>query len=288
MMTTPAVGHWSVRRRRDLTRPGTTTYLVLLVTLLSAVFPFWWSYVVSSNGISAVNASPRPMLPGGYFFENASKVVDAIPFWKAMGNSIVVSTSISLSVVLFSTLAGYAFSKLAFRGRDVLLVFIIATTAVPSQLSVVPLFIAMSKFGWTGSLWAVILPNLVTAFGVFWMTQYLRGALPFELIEAARMDGCNMWRTFWHVGLPAARPAAAMLGVFTFITAWTNFFWPLIVLDPDNPTLPVALSQLEAGHFVDYSLVLTGVLLASLPLIGLFAVAGRQLIAGIMAGAVKS
>jgi cellobiose transport system permease protein len=289
-MTTTTTNRISLasRLRGSLTRPSPTTYAFLIVTLLAAVFPFWWSFVVGSNGISAVNASPRPFLPGGYFFENAAKVFDSIPFWTALLNSLFVSTVVSASVVLFSTMAGYSFSKLTFRGRDALLVFVVATTAVPSQLSIVPLFIAMSNLGWTGSLWAVIVPSLVTAFGVFWMTQYLRGALPFELIEAARMDGCSMWTTFWHVGLPAARPAAAMLGIFTFTTTWTNFFWPLIVLDPRNPTLPVALSQLQAGYYVDYSLVLTGVLLASLPLIALFAIAGRQLIAGIMAGAVKA
>ena len=128
---------------------------------------------------------------------------------------------------------------------------------------------------------------MLSAFGVFWMTQYLSTALPDELIEAARVDGANMFKAFWYIGFPAARPAAAMLGLFTFIATWTNFFWPFIVLDPSNPTLPVALSQLQANYFVDYSLVLAGVLLATLPLLLLFIVAGRQLVAGIMQGAVK-
>ena len=277
-----------VNRRRPVNRPGVVAYLVLILALILSVFPYWWSFVVSSNGISAVNAVPRPFLPGTRFLENFANVLAAIPFWRALLNSIVVSSVVSVSVVLFSTLAGFSFSRLEFRGRDAMFVFIIATTAVPQQLSVVPLFIVMSRLGWTGSLWAVIFPSLVTAFGVFWMTQYLREALPFELIEAARVDGCSVWRTFWHVGLPAARPAAAMLGVFTFGAAWTSFFWPLIVLDPSNPTLPVALSQLQAGYFVDFSIVLTGVLMATLPLIVLFAIGGRQLVAGIMAGAVKS
>jgi len=145
----------------------------------------------------------------------------------------------------------------------------------------------MSRLGWTGSLWAVIAPGLVTAFGVFWMTQYLKDALPDELIEAVRMDGASMIRSFWHVGLPAARPAAAMLALFAFIGTWTNFFWPFIVLDPGNPTLPVALQQLQAAYYVDYSLVLSGVVLSIIPLIVLFVFLGKQLVAGIMQGAVK-
>jgi cellobiose transport system permease protein len=119
------------------------------------------------------------------------------------------------------------------------------------------------------------------------MTQYLKEALPDELIEAARVDGATVFRTFWSVALPAARPGAAMLGLFTFIATWTNFFWPFIVLDPGNPTLPVALQQLQAAYYVDYSLVLAGVVLAAIPLLIVFVVAGRQLVSGIMQGAVK-
>jgi cellobiose transport system permease protein len=168
-----------------------------------------------------------------------------------------------------------------------LLVFVIATMAIPTQLGIVPLFIVMSELGWTGKLIAVIVPGMVTAFGVFWMTQYFEEALPFELIEAARVDGCSMLRTFWHVALPAARPAAAMLALFTFVASWTNFFWPFIVLGSTNPTLPVALQLLQASYFKDYALIMAGVTLATIPLIILFFVAGKHLVSGIMAGAVK-
>jgi cellobiose transport system permease protein len=119
------------------------------------------------------------------------------------------------------------------------------------------------------------------------MTQYLSEALPYELIEAARMDGCSMIRTFWHVAMPAARPAAAMLALFTFVASWTSFFWPFIVLGSSNPTLPVALQLLQATYFKDLSLIMCGVVLATAPLLVLFAVAGRQLVSGVMAGAVK-
>ena len=145
----------------------------------------------------------------------------------------------------------------------------------------------MSEIGWSGKLIAVIVPGMVTAFGVFWMTQYLENALPFELIEAARVDGASMIRTFWHVAMPAARPAAAMLALFTFIGSWTAFFWPFIILNGSNPTLPMVIQQLQANYFQDYSLIMAGVLLSTLPLIFVFIFAGRQLVAGIMQGAVK-
>ncbi|BDZ60351.1 sugar ABC transporter permease [Demequina sediminis] len=225
----------------------------------------------------------------GDFLANAATVINnpAVNFWKALSNSIIVSTAVSVSTVVLSTLAGYAFAKLRFKGSGPLLIAVVATMAVPVQLGIVPLYILMQRFGWTGNIGAVIIPGLVTAFGVFWMTQYIQQSLPTELIEAARVDGCSMIRTFWHVGLPAARPAAAMLFLFTFVTSWNNFMWPYIVLDQQSPTLPVSLSILQANYFVDYSLVLAGVLLATVPLLLLFMFAGRQLVSGIMQGAVK-
>lgn len=270
-------------------RPGLLVYGFLAAVVLASVFPFYWSFLIGSGDSSTLNDPHMSWIPGGNFLTNAAKVLDneSVNFWKAFTNSVIVSTVVSASVVFFSTLAGYAFAKLRFGGKGWLLTFVIGTMAIPTQLSVVPLFIAMAKFGWTGTLGAVIIPGLVTAFGVFWMTQYISQALPDELIEAGRIDGANTFLTFWYIALPAARPAAAMLGLFTFILTWTNFFWPFIVLDPSNATLPVALSQLQANYFVDYSIVLAGVLLATIPLLLLFAVAGRQLVSGIMAGAVK-
>ncbi|SES28048.1 cellobiose ABC transporter membrane protein [Pedococcus cremeus] len=292
-----APGHTSGRARRraeraasrdeGTRRAGPGAYAFLLVVLLASVFPLWWSFLIGSKDAAALNADGIPLLPGGNFLKNARTVVDTVPFWKAFTNSVIVSSTVAFSVVALSTLAGFAFAKLRFRGRDGLMVFVVATMAVPTQLGVVPLFIVMSKLGWVGSVGAVIVPALVNAFGVFWMTQYLRESLPDELVEAARVDGCSMIRTFWHVALPASRPGAAMLGLFTFIATWTNFFWPFIVLEPGNPTLPVALQQLQAAHYVDYSLVLAGVVLAAIPLIIVFVLAGRQLVAGIMQGAVK-
>ncbi len=279
------------RRTRNVVaqRPGSLVYAFLAVILLASLLPLYWSFLIGSGDSSTINDQNLSWIPGGNFIANALTVINDpnVNFWKALGNSVIVSTAVSVSVVFFSTLAGYAFAKLRFRGSRVLLVFVIATTAVPTQLAVVPLFIAMSDLGWTGTIGAVIVPGLVTAFGVFWMTQYMSTALPDELIEAARVDGASMIRTFWSIALPAARPATAMLGLFTFIMTWTNFFWPFIVLDQGNPTLPVALSLLQASHFVDYSIVLAGVLLATVPLFILFIAAGRQLVAGIMQGAVK-
>lgn len=275
--------------RASVGRPGWVTYALLAAALLGFLFPFYWSFLIGSKDAYAIRDPHMSWIPGSNFFSNAAAVVNdpAVNFWKALWNSIYSSALIAASVVLFSTLAGWAFAKLRFGGSKVLLVFVIGTMAVPTQLGVVPLYILFSDLGWTGSVGAIIVPALTSAFGVFWMTQYIQQTVPDELVEAARMDGANSIRTFWTVGMPAARPAAAMLGLFTFVTAWNNFFWPFIVLDRQDPTLPVALSLLQSNYFVDYSIVLAGVLLATIPLLLLFAVAGRQLVTGIMAGAVK-
>jgi cellobiose transport system permease protein len=272
------------RRRNERTtrirgvRASTWVYIGLGVVAVSAIFPYYWSFLIGSGTASTINDPNMSWIPGGNFVSNALAVINdpAVNFWLALWNSIFSSAVIAASVVVFSTLAGWAFAKLKFRGGKWLLAFVVATMAVPMQLGVVPLYILFSDLGWTGNIGAVIVPALTSAFGVFWMTQYLSQSVPDELIEAARVDGATQLRTFWTVGVVAARPAAAML-----------FFWPFIVLDRQSPTLPVALSLLQSNYFVDYSIVLAGVLLATIPLLILFAFAGRQLVSGIMAGAVK-
>jgi len=267
-------------------RPGFLTYGILIALFAGGTYPLWWSVVVGASPSSVLSQDWPPLLPGGQFWINVAAVFDTIPFWQALLNSVIVSTIITVSVVSFSTLAGYAFAKLKFRGSNGLMVFVVATMAIPTQLGIIPLFILMREFGWTGSIGAIIVPTLVTAFGVFFMRQYLVDVIPDELIEAARVDGANMITTFWNVAVPAARPAMAILSLFTFMMAWTDFLWPMIV-SPQNPTLQVALSQLQSARYIDYSVVLAGAVLATLPLLVLFVIAGKQLISGIMAGAVK-
>lgn len=285
---TPSLSRSESRRARGrfAGRPGFLTYGLLTAFFVAGAYPLWWSFVVGSSTTAALTSTWPPLLPGGRFWINVGEVLDTVPFWLALGNSVIVSSVITVSVVTFSTLAGYAFAKLRFRGRDGLMVFVIATLAVPTQLGIIPLFILMKEFGWTGTLGAVIVPTLVTAFGVFFMRQYLVDVIPDELIEAARVDGATMIGTFWHVAVPAARPAMAILGLFTFMTAWTDYLWPLLVV-PQNPTLQVALSQLQSARYVDYTVVLAGAVLATIPLLILFVAAGKQIIAGIMQGAVK-
>ena len=158
---------------------------------------------------------------------------------------------------------------------------------VPMQMGVIPLYMMMAKLGLTGHLQAVILPTLVTAFGVFFMRQYIAQAVPDELLDAGYVDGANTLQTFLYVVVPAARPAMAVLAMLTFLTAWNDFFWPIIALSSQNPTVQVAFQSLATGYAPQQSIIMAGTLYGTLPVLVVFAFLGKHIVGGIMQGAVK-
>ncbi len=272
-------------------RPGWFTYVVLTGVFVVSVFPLYASAMYGSSTTQEIARSVGTLptwLPTLRLYENFGEVLGAsqFNFWSAFLNSLLVAVSVSAATVFFSTLAGFSFSKLTFRGRQVLYVTVIASMAIPAQIGTIPMFIMMNDFGWIDSLLALTVPGLVAAFGVFWMTQYLQEALPFELIEAARVDGASLYRTFWSIAMPAARPAAATLALFTFVGSWNNFFWPSVVMR-SQLTMPLIIPQLKGVFTSDTGLVMSGVFLVAAPLLLVFVLAGKQLVAGVMAGAVK-
>ncbi|MBT8225387.1 MAG: carbohydrate ABC transporter permease [Dactylosporangium sp.] len=267
------------------------TYVGLIVSIVISAFPVIWSFIVASRDNSEINTIPPPLTPGPNFGTNVQRLLDNedAAFLIGLTNSFIVSGIITLSVVLFSSLAGFAFAKLRFRGGNALLLIIILTMMIPVQLGIIPLYLLMVKLGWTGTLQAVIAPFLVKGFGVFMMRQYTISAVPDELIEAARVDGCSTWRVYWNVVLPAVRPAAAVLGLLTFMESWNEFLWPYIVLDNNTPTVQYSLKILASGYYqTDYAMIFTGTSLALVPLIMIFIVFGKQIIGGIMEGSVKA
>jgi cellobiose transport system permease protein len=265
------------------------TYLALILAGVLSIFPIIWSFIIASRDNAAVYEMPPT--PGGELFNNIDRMLanEDAAFVYGLINSAVVSTVVTISVIFFSSLAGFAFAKLKFRGRNALLLIIIMTMMVPTQLGVIPLYLMMVELGWTGTLQAVIVPFLVQGFGVFMMRQYAASAISDELIEAARLDGCSTWRIYWNVVLPGLRPAAAVLGLLTFMQTWNEFLWPFIVLTPDTPTVQYSLKILSSGLYqTDYVALFAGTALATLPLLIVFIIFGRQIIGGIMEGAVKS
>jgi cellobiose transport system permease protein len=268
-------------------RGGPITYAILAIVVIISVFPFYWTIVAASTSNAEIARVPPPLLPGGNLVSNFHKALTQVNMGKAVLNSTIVSGSIALGTVLFCTLAGFAFAKLRFRGRNLLLFITIGTLMVPPQLGIIPLFIIIAKLHWVNQLQAVILPTLVSGFGVFFMRQYLSEALPIELLEAGRVDGASTLRIFWRIVLPVARPAMAVLGMLAFMQAWNDFFWPIIALTQDNPTVQVALLGLGQGYVPDHSIILAGTLIGTLPLLAVFLLLGRQIVGGIMHGAIK-
>ncbi|KAF4407069.1 MULTISPECIES: carbohydrate ABC transporter permease [Streptomyces] len=266
---------------------GKITYAVLIVFSVGSLFPLVWTAIAASRDNGRLAQTPPPFWFGSNLFSNLGTAWSDANMGLALLNTTVVAGTITVGTVLFCTIAGFAFAKLRFRFRNLLLMLVIGTMMIPPQLSVVPLFMTIAELEWTNQLQSVILPTLVGAFGVFFMRQYLIEALPSEIIEAARVDGANSLRVVWHVVFPTARPAMAVLAMLTFVQAWNDFFWPIIALTQDNPTVQVALTGLGRGYIPDQSVIMAGALLGTLPLLLAFTVFGKQIVGGIMQGAVK-
>jgi cellobiose transport system permease protein len=270
-------------------KAGPIAYVLVILATLVSLFPLYWTVVAASRTGTELITPPTPLLPGSHLVDNLKIVWNQVDMTKALINSTIVASCVAVSTVLFATLAGFAFAKLEFRGRNALLTLVVATMTIPPQLTVIPLYQIITKVGWVGHIQSVILPSLVAAFGVFFMRQFLSEALPVELVEAARVDGAHSLRIIWHVVFPIARPGMAVLGMLVFVQSWNDFFWPFIALNQQNPTVQVALQGLGSGdHTINQAVVVCGALVATVPLLLVFAVLGRQIVGGITSGAVKN
>jgi cellobiose transport system permease protein len=281
----PRRSPWRPRARQG--RAGPLTYLVLIGVTVVSVFPLYWTLVAATRSNAEINSVPPPMLPGTNLMKNIDLAYDEIDLTKAIINSLIVSGSIAVGTVMFCTLAGFAFAKLRFRFSSLLFGLTLGTMMIPPSLGAIPLYMMMVELGWIDQLQAVILPTLVSAFGVFFMRQYLVEALPNELLEAGWVDGASTFRVFRSVVLPIARPAMAVLGMLVFLQAWNDFFWPILALTANNPTVQVALNNLGQGYVPDRSVIMAGTFLTTIPVIAVFVLLGRQIVGGIMQGAIK-
>ncbi|WP_329276461.1 carbohydrate ABC transporter permease [Streptomyces sp. NBC_01451] len=267
---------------------GPIAYVILVLFTVGSLFPLVWTAIAASRDNNRLAQTPPPFWFGSNLFSNLKIAWNDANLGEAFFNTTFVAGVSAATVVILSTIAGFAFAKLRFRGRGALMLLVIGTMMVPPQLSVIPLYMMVAKLDWTDQLQAVILPSLVSAFGVFFMRQYLIQALPDEIIEAARVDGASSWRVVWHIVFPAARPAMAVLGMLTFVQTWNDFLWPFLVLtQTGNPTVQVAVAGLGRGYTPDQSLIMAGALLGTLPLLIVFSIFGKQIVGGIMQGAVK-
>ncbi|ADH97865.1 carbohydrate ABC transporter permease [Salisediminibacterium selenitireducens] len=264
-------------------------YIGLSIVSLASLFPFYWMFVMATNSNEMINRTPPVMVPGDRLVDNFQNVLNSIPFFQTMLNSLIAATSITLGVLLLTSIAGFAFAKLEFPARNILFFFILGTMMIPPQLGLIPTYFIITELGWLSDLRAVIVPGLMNAFGIFWMRQYVASAVPDEIIEAARIDGCSNFRIYWNIVVPVILPAFATLGIIVFMFVWGDYLWPLVVLqDQSSQTIQVALRSLMDDRSRDYGMILSGTFWATVPLVVVFLFFNKLFIRSIADGAVKS
>ncbi|GAT74497.1 carbohydrate ABC transporter permease [Microbacterium hydrocarbonoxydans] len=262
-------------------------YLLLIAASVVSIVPFLWMVVASTHPTSELFGTPLPVLPGGDLWVNLARLEESIGFSRVMLNSLLIAVVYTVFSSIVSIMAGYGLATYRFRGRGILLGAVLVTMMIPMQVLLVPLFQIMAGMGWIDTYQAVILPFLANAFGIFLMRQGFLD-FPASLIEAARIDGASELRTFYRIVLPVAKPQIAALVIYTFISQWNSFIWPLLMLNTEaNYTVPVALNTMIGMSRVDYSGLMLGSLLATLPLMLLFLIFQKQFVAGLLGGAVK-
>ncbi|MFM2118769.1 MAG: hypothetical protein RL722_237 [Pseudomonadota bacterium] len=251
--------------------------------------PFYVMFVFASHPRQAIMSLPPPLWPGDHLLANLQLLTSRLPFWQNLGMSLYVALSSTALTLLFCSLGGYAFALFEFRFKKALFAFVMGTLLLPSFMNMIPTFMIMDAIGWIDQPRALYIPGAASAFGIFLMRQFVLASVPRELVEAARMDGCGEFGIYWRIVLPLLRPALGTLGLITFIASWNNFIGPLVVMrSAERYTLPLALRSLQSPVDTEWGALMAGSAIATLPLIVLFILSSRQLIAGLTAGAVKS
>lgn len=277
-------GHQPSKRRSRSPVVDWLIFLVLLLGALSMCAPFIWMVSSSLKAPNEIFQYPPSLLPGQPQWHNYARIFTLIPFGRLMLNSLFVSLAVTFLQLLVCSMAAYAFARLRFRGREFLFLLYLSALMIPSQVTLIPNFILVRQLGWIDSYAALILPFAFSSFGTFLLRQSFL-TVPRELEEAARIDGASYAQVFWRVMLPLARPALGALGIFTFIAQWNNFLWPLITTTkPQMQTLTVGLAGLRGQYNTDWALLMTGSVLAILPIFVVFAVGNKSFIQGITSG----
>ena len=259
----------------------------LLALAALSLAPLLWMLSVSLMARGEASHFPPPFLPARATLDSYRELFASTGIGRNFANSLLVSVAITVLSLLLNTMAGYAFAKLRFAGRERLFQLLLAALVVPAQVAMLPLFLLMKQLGLVNSYWGVIVPAMASVFGIFLVRQYAR-SIPDELIEAARIDGAGELRIFFQVVLPLLKPVLVTLATFTFMGAWNDFMWPLIVLtDQDHYTLPVALAALSREHIMDVELMMAGAVVTVLPVLVLFLALQRYYIQGLLLGSVK-
>ena len=263
-------------------------YALVLAGMAIMLAPFYFMFVFASHSRTDIFNLPPPLWFGSHLGENLRILTERIPFWRNLGWSLYVSLASTALTLLFCSMAGFAFAAYQFRFKTALFGLVMGTMLIPTFMNMIPTFMIMDVLGWIDQHRALYIPGAASAFGIFMMRQFIESAVPRELLEAARLDGCGEFTLYLRVVLPLIKPALGTLGLVTFISSWNNFMGPLVVMRSlDQYTLPLALRSLQSPVNTEWGALMLGSALATLPLLVLFFVSSRQLIAGLTTGAVK-
>jgi multiple sugar transport system permease protein len=259
---------------------GVVLYMVLTAIATCALFPILWA--ISGSLKTAGEVTMPTLFPAHPQWSNYRQVFAVMPFWRMFFNSVLYAACVSIGQVFFCSLAGYAFARLRFRGRDTLFVLYLGTLMVPLTVTVIPQFILMRITGLTDTPWAMIVPGLFgSAFGTYLMRQFFR-TLPDELEEAAILDGCSPWQIYWRILLPHAAPAVMVLAVLTWVNVWNDFLWPLLMIQRSSiATLTLGLVRMQGEYSSRWPVLMAASVLILLPLLLVYALAQRAFIRGI-------
>lgn len=264
-------------------------YGIMIFIALVMIFPFFWMASTSFKTVAETKVYPPTIIPQDpIWLTNYIEVTTRIDFFAYLRNSVTVSVLVTIGALFTSALAGYIFAKFTFKGRDTLFFLVVATMMVPFHVVLIPVFLIIRNMGIYNSLWALIVPGLVTAWVIFLMRQYMK-TIPSEMLDAARIDGASELAIFLRIVLPISKPGLSALGIFIFMYHWNDFLWPLIVIE-DAPirTLPLGLALFSEGFGIArWNLVMAATVLTVLPILIVFAIAQRNFIEGITLGSLK-
>lgn len=253
-------------------------HAVLLLGALTMVLPFLWMLSTAFKTSEETFRYPPTLIPEIVTFENFAKAWRAAPFGRYYLNSLLVTVTVTVSQVLLCSLAGFVFAKFRFWGRGVLFTLVLAKLMIPMQVLIVPLYLLIIRLHLKDSLAGIILPDVMGAFGIFMLRQFIM-SLPDELLDSARLDGCSDLGIFWRIILPLMRPALSTFAIIIFMNIWNDFLWPLIVISsPDKRTLPLGLAVFADEYLTSYNLAMAGTLIVLVPVIVVFAIFQRQII----------
>ncbi|USK33108.1 carbohydrate ABC transporter permease [Bacillus sp. F19] len=262
-------------------------HILLIFGAFIMVIPFLWMLSTSLKTFTESMQVPPTIFPKEWKFDNYLEVFTAVDYLKYYSNTIFVTVGRTAAQLLLCSLAAFAFARLKFPFKNVIFILLLSVLMVPAQVVMIPSFVIMSKLGWINTFYALIVPGMFSAFGVFLLRQFFM-SIPKELDEAAKIDGCTLWGIYWRIILPLSKPALVALAIFTILASWNDFLWPLTMTNSeDMRVLSVGIATFQGQHATDYPLLMAGALMATVPMILLFLFLQKYLIEGITLSGVR-